>query len=77
MPEVNRKMSTQDAYALPLKQAADAVGLSHWTLRKMIRQGILPVVRINRKILIEPDALRSLVESHRSTSLHDPTSNQP
>lgn len=54
-----------DRIAYDLKEAAGVVGLSHWTLRKLIAAGRLPTVRINRKVLIEPAALRALVERGR------------
>ena len=50
---------------LGIKEAADAVGLSHWTLRKMISEGKLPAVRINRRVLIEMTELQHLIEQHR------------
>lgn len=54
--------------ALGLKEAAATVGLSHWTLRKMIAEGKLPAVRVNRRVLIEPDALRKLIAGGRDAS---------
>lgn len=56
-----------DKLAVGLKDAADAVGLSHWTLRKMIAEGKLPAVRINRRVLIELAALRQLIEQNRTS----------
>lgn len=56
-----------DKLAVGLKDAADAVGLSHWTLRKMIAEGKLPAVRINRRVLIELAVLRQLIEQHRTS----------
>jgi len=55
----------KDKLTVGLKEAADAVGLSHWTLRKMIADGKLPVVRINRRVLIETATLSQLIEQHR------------
>lgn len=54
-----------DRLTLGIKEAADAVGLSHWTLRKMISEGKLPAIRINRRVLIELVALERLIEQHR------------
>jgi excisionase family DNA binding protein len=55
-----------DRLTFGVKEAADAMGLSHWTVRKMIADGRLPVVRINRRVLIEPEVLRQLIERHRT-----------
>jgi excisionase family DNA binding protein len=48
-----------------LKEAAELTGLSHWTLRKYIRQGKLRAVKIGRRVLLEPDYLKRLVERSR------------
>ena len=52
--------------ALGLKEAADAVGLSQWTLRQYIRQGKLQTIRLGRRVLIEPAELQKLIEQGRS-----------
>lgn len=44
--------------AMPLSEAAVAVGLSHWTLRKAINAGKLKAMRVGRKILVSPDELK-------------------
>lgn len=51
--------------ALGLRQAAEAVGLSHWTLRAYVRQGKIRAVKIGRRVLIEPGELQRLVEQGR------------
>ena len=51
--------------ALGVKEAAEAIGLSHWALRKFIREGRLRAVRIGRRVLIEPAELQRLVEKGR------------
>jgi len=56
-----------DKLAVGLKDAAEAVGLSHWTLRKLVSEGKLPAVRINRRVLIELAVLRQLIEQHRTS----------
>lgn len=57
-------MSTQ-IFAMGLREAAESVGLSHWTLRKLISEGKLPAVRVGRRVLVEPESLRQLVERSR------------
>jgi len=54
--------------ALGLRQAAEAVGLSHWTLRAYVRQGKIRAVKIGRRILIEPSELQRLVEEGRKAA---------
>ena len=51
--------------ALSVKDAAAAVGLTHWGIRKFIRQGKLRAVKIGRRILIEPSELQRLVAQGR------------
>ena len=54
--------------ALGVRQAAEAVGLSHWTLRAYVRQGKLKALKIGRRVLIEPNELQRLVESGRKAA---------
>ena len=51
--------------ALGLKEAAEAIGLSHWQLRKYIREGKLRAVRLGRRVLVEPAELQKLVAQAR------------
>jgi excisionase family DNA binding protein len=51
--------------ALGLKEAAEAVGLSHWTLRQYVREGKVAAIRLGRRVLIEPSELQRLVEQGR------------
>ncbi len=54
--------------ALGLKEAASAIGLSHWTLRKYIAQKKIVALRIGRRRLIEPSELRRFLEEARKAS---------
>ena len=49
-----------------LREAAELIGLSHWTLRQYIRDGKLKAVRIGRRVLIEPSELQRLIEQGRT-----------
>ena len=51
--------------AFGLRQAAEALGLSHWTLRAWVRQGKVQAVRLGRRVLIEPSELQRLIEQGR------------
>jgi excisionase family DNA binding protein len=55
----------ENRLALGLKEAAEAVGLSHWTIRKFIREGKLRSVRLGKRVLVEPEELQRLVEAGR------------
>jgi excisionase family DNA binding protein len=56
----------EDRLALGLREAATALGMSHWTLRQYVREGKLAVVRIGRRVLVEPAELQRLVVAGRS-----------
>jgi excisionase family DNA binding protein len=43
-------------------EAAEALGLSPWTIRKYVRSGRIRGVRIGRRVLIEPRELERLIE---------------
>ena len=58
----------EQTLALGLKEAASAIGLSHWTLRKYIADGKIIPVRIGRRVLIEPSELRRFLEQARNTT---------
>jgi excisionase family DNA binding protein len=51
--------------ALGLQEAAEAVGLSQWTLRKYVREGKIAAIRLGRRVLVEPSELHRLVEQGR------------
>jgi excisionase family DNA binding protein len=46
--------------------AAEAVGLSPWTIRQYVRLGKIHVVRIGRRVLIEPSELQRLIDEGRT-----------
>jgi len=50
---------------LSIDEAAAAVSLSPWTIRKYIRLGRIAATRIGRRVLVEPSALKSLVKEGR------------
>jgi len=55
----------KDALTIGLREAAELTGLSHWTLRRYIRDGRLSAVRIGRRVLLEPASLQRLIELGR------------
>ncbi|MGA2977566.1 MAG: helix-turn-helix domain-containing protein [Spirochaetia bacterium] len=51
---------------LDYHEAAAFVGLSEYTLRRYVSNGLLPHVKLGLKLVrFEPEALRRWVESHR------------
>lgn len=61
----------QSIKTIGLGEAAASLGLSHWTLRKFIRQGKIQAVRIGRRVLIEPLELERLVAEGRTEAWDD------
>jgi excisionase family DNA binding protein len=51
-----------DKLVLNIPEAAKAVSLSPWTIRKWIAQGKLRATRLGRRVCITPEELRKLVE---------------
>ena len=52
--------------ALDIREAAQAVSMSPWTFRKWITEGKIKVVRLGKRVLIEPQELQRLIERGRS-----------
>jgi excisionase family DNA binding protein len=51
--------------AIGINDAALALSLSPWTLRRYIAKGLIPCVRIGRRVLVEPAALERLIQQNR------------
>jgi|HubBroStandDraft_6_1064221.scaffolds.fasta_scaffold4490775_1 excisionase family DNA binding protein len=51
-----------------VKEAGSALGLSPWTIRSYISKRKLRVVRMGRRVLVEPDECRRLVKECRDQS---------
>ena len=49
-----------------LTEASETLGISHWTLRRYIREGKIRAVRIGRRVLVEPAELGKLVNREAS-----------
>ncbi len=46
------RFSDPDRWGYTVQHVADALGLSHWTLRKWIRQGRVEAIRLGRSVRI-------------------------
>ncbi len=55
--ELERLLSLRDTQML--------LDMSEMTVLRLIRSGELPVVRIGRRTLVEPEGLRALIARHR------------
>lgn len=60
-----RNTKKMNQLLIGVHEAADAVGLSHWTIRQYIRDGKVHAVRIGRRVLVEPEELRRLISESR------------
>jgi excisionase family DNA binding protein len=47
-------------------KAAEAIGLSPWTIRQYVRRGKIRAIRIGRRVLIEPSELQRLIDEGRA-----------
>lgn len=54
-----------DKLTLSIEEAAHAIGLSPWTIRKYVALGKLKATHIGRRVLIEPCELRRLIDAGR------------
>jgi excisionase family DNA binding protein len=52
--------------AISVNDAALALSLSPWTIRKWIKKGIIPSIRLGRRVLVSPGDLEKFVSVSRS-----------
>ena len=56
-------MTTKPTY-ITIQRAAEELGITHWTLRRWIDQGVLPATQIGgpgKRLLIHQDDLNELI----------------
>jgi excisionase family DNA binding protein len=51
---------------LNLQQTAQRLGIGESTVRKLVRTGALPAVKLGRRLLFEPAALGHFIAAHRT-----------
>lgn len=56
---------------LTVDQAAKVLGISPWTVRKLLYIKRLPSIRICRRVLIEPREIQRLIEEGRTELTQD------
>jgi excisionase family DNA binding protein len=49
---------------LDIIQAAEFLGIPIWTIRGMVRQRKIPIVRLNRRILFDKAKLETWIQEH-------------
>jgi excisionase family DNA binding protein len=56
-----------------VREAAQILGVSPWSIRRWIRLGKLPAVKLGRRTVVELAALRQFVQSSRirEDQIHD------
>lgn len=58
---------------LGVREAASLLGVSHWTIRRWIRMGKIPALKLGRRTVVELSALRLLVENSRGKDASNAT----
>jgi len=48
-----------------IPEVAGMLGISRWTVRKLIRNGSLPCVHIGRRVLVEVEEISKFIEKNR------------
>lgn len=62
------EVHTPDAAPLlNLGQTAQRLGIGESTVRKLVRSGALPAVKLGRRLLFEPAALGEFIANHRTS----------
>lgn len=57
---------------LTVIQCADALSVSHWTVRRLLKSGALPTVRIASRVLVKSSDLTSFIDQHRTVATDQP-----
>jgi excisionase family DNA binding protein len=53
---------------LSLREAARALGVSFWTVRRLIKQGNLTPVTVGRRVLLEQSAIERFIAGNRKVT---------
>ena len=61
-------MQSRTPLLLSVLQCADALNLSHWTVRRLVKSGKLPAVRIGSRVLIKASDIAAFVEQHSAAA---------
>jgi len=61
-----RKEGIMPQLVISVKDAAQSLGLSPYTLRNWIKQGKIPSVRLGKRVMIEPSTIQQLLAKGRT-----------
>ena len=61
--ETKNKAGTHNKRLLSVYDAGEYLSVSHWTVRDLVNKGLLPYVRIGRRLLVDIKDLNAYVES--------------
>jgi excisionase family DNA binding protein len=53
------------AHLIQIKEAASILGVSAVTVRRRVRDGSLPHIRIRARLYFKPNELHAFIEAHR------------
>lgn len=56
--------ASETRFGLSIKEAAPKIGISQRTLRHLVEQGEIRIVRIGRRILLRPSDIEAFLEQH-------------
>jgi excisionase family DNA binding protein len=59
-------MSNIERQTLTVKEAAQMIGVSEWTIYDMSRKGELPVVRVRRRVFFRRDGLEQWMKNQEA-----------
>jgi excisionase family DNA binding protein len=57
-----------------VRDAAAMLGVSHWSIRRWIRLGLLPSVKLGRRTVVELSAVQNFIATNRvgkDETIHD------
>jgi excisionase family DNA binding protein len=57
--------------AVSVKEAAELLGVSPFTIRRRIRSGALKIAHIGRRVVVPVDSLRALLDQQPSSATGD------
>ena len=61
---------------MDITQVADALAVSETTIRRLLRAGDIPSVRVGRQYRIRPDDLKLYIQAHTRFNMKEMTDDQ-
>jgi excisionase family DNA binding protein len=63
--EIVTEEEQMEAKLISIAEGATRLGISKFTLRGWIRQGVIPHIRLGRRVLLEPTDIKKLIAANR------------